>query len=195
MPMRRWRKALSVVAVAATIVMTGFILLADDESGTFNWPQWGQNPQHHGFVHTEGQEIQSQLANIIYDPFVPQEQAFAGGTLLAHYQVPLLNGEDVFMAFKTGDYSDPFNSQVWHEKRLHWQDGQLVVKWDFTPDWKPEPSEYVGGWEPVFHAVLANGDIYVPGPGGPLFRLNRDSGATIARINPFGLIDPDTFAA
>jgi hypothetical protein len=193
--MRRRRKALTIVAVAATTVMAGFILLADEESGPFNWPQWGQNAQHHGFVRTEGQEIQSQLANIVYDPLVPQEQAFAGGTLLAHYQVPLLDGQDVFMAFKTGDYSNPFNSQVWHEKRLHWEDGQLVVKWDFTTDWKPEPIDYVGGWEPVFHAVLANGDIYVPGAGGTLSRLNRDSGATITRINPFGTVNPNTFVA
>jgi hypothetical protein len=126
---------------------------------------------------------------------VPQEQASAGGTLLAHYQVPLLDGADVFMAFKTGDYSNPFNSQVWHEKRLKWEDGKLVTKWDFTTDWKPEPIDYVGGWEPVFHAVLANGDVYVPGAGGTLFRVNRDNGSTIVRINPFSNIDPNTFVA
>src|SRR5215472_4295763 len=114
------RHKVTVVVMAATIVLTALVLLAD-ESGTFNWPQWGQNPQHQGSVGIAGQAIGSQLANIIYDPLVPQEQAVNGGELLAHYQVPLVDGEDVFMAFKTGDYSNPFNSQVWHEKRLHWE--------------------------------------------------------------------------
>jgi len=185
----------TVVVIAATIALTALVLLAD-VSGTFNWPQWGQNPQHQGFVGVAGQPIKSRLANVIYDPLVSQEQAFAGGDLLAHYQVPLLDGEDVFMAFKTGDYSNPFNSQVWHEKRLHWEGGQLVEKWDFTTDWKPEPIDYVGGWEPVFHAVLANDHIYVPGFGGTIVQLNRGAGKVLAHINPFGsAIDPNTFTA
>jgi hypothetical protein len=192
--MNRRGKVVSVAAVAAT-VLTGVILVADDESGGSIWPQWGQNSQHHGFVNAEGQQIQSQLANIIYDPLVPDEQAANGGELLAHYQVPLLDGQDVFMAFKSGNYSNPFNSQIWHEKRLRWEGGQLVVKWDFVTDWKPEPIDYAGGWEPVFHAVLANGDIYVPGLGGTLFRLSRGSGTTNTRINPFGTINPNTFVA
>jgi hypothetical protein len=181
--------------LAATIALTVLVLLAD-ESGTFNWPQWGQNPQHQGFVGVAGQAISSQLANIIYDPLVPQEQASTGGELLAHYQVPILDGQDVFMEFKTGDYSNPFNSQVWHEKRLHWEGGQLVVKWDFTTDWKPEPIDYVGGWEPVFHAALSNDFVYVPGLGGTILQLNRGAGVVLAHINPFGsTIDPNTFTA
>ena len=188
-------KALSYVAIAAATALTGLILLADDNSGNSTWPQWGQNPQHQGFVNANGQAIQSQLANIVYDPLVPDEQAFTGGELLAHYQVPLLDGQDVFMAFKSGDYSNPFNSQVWHEKRLHWEGGQLVEKWDFTTDWKPEPIDFSGGWEPVFHAVLANGQIYVPGLGGTVYKLNRGAGKVMTRINPFGTIDPNTFVA
>jgi hypothetical protein len=184
----------TVVVLAATISLTALVLLAD--GGTFNWPQWGQNPQHQGFVGVAGQAISSQLANVIYDPLVPAEQAFTGGELLAHYQVPILDGQDVFMEFKTGDYSNPFNSQVWHEKRLHWQGGQLVEKWDFTTDWKPEPIDYVGGWEPVFHGVLSNDFIYVPGLGGTILQLNRGAGAVLARINPFGsTIDPNVFTA
>ena len=167
--------------------------LADDLR---NWPQWGQNPQHTGTIGVVGQPINQILADRVYDPLVPDEQAFTGGELLAHYQVPLLDGQDVFMEFKSGDYSNPFNSQVWHEKRLHWEDSQLVEKWDFQTDWKPEPIDYVGGWEPVFHAVLANGHIYVPGLGGTIVQLNRGSGEVKARINPFGsTIDPNTFTA
>jgi hypothetical protein len=189
-------KALSgaATAVAATAI-TAFILSADDNSANSNWPQWGQNPQHQGFVNSNGQAIQSQLADIVYDPLVPQEQAFSDGELLAHYQVPLLDGQDVFMAFKSGDYSNPFNSQIWHEKRLHWEGGQLVEKWDFTTDWKPEPIDFAGGWEPVFHGILANGEIYVPGFGGTIYKLNRGAGKVLTRINPFGTIDPNTFVA
>jgi len=187
--------ALSIAAIAAAAAVTGFILLADDNSGNSTWPQWGQNQQHQGFVKAQGQQIQSQLANIVYDPLVPDEQAFTGGELLAHYQVPLLDGQDVFMAFKSGDYSNPFNSQIWHEKRLHWEGGQLVEKWDFVTDWKPEPIDFSGGWEPVFHAVLANGQIYVPGLGGTVYKLNRGAGKVLTRINPFGAIDPNTVVA
>jgi len=188
------RRIKTVIIIVSTIALTATALIAQ-ELGAANWPQWGQNPQHQGFVGVAGQPMKNQLANIVYDPFVAQEQAFAGG-LLAHYQVPLLDGEDVFMAFKTGDYTNPFNSQVWHEKRLHWQGGQLVEKWDFTTDWKPEPIDYVGGWEPVFHAAMANDFIYVPGLGGTVFQLNRGAGKVLAQVNPFGsTIDPNTFTA
>ena len=33
----------TVVVLATTIALTARVLLAD-ESGTFNWPQWGQTP-------------------------------------------------------------------------------------------------------------------------------------------------------
>jgi hypothetical protein len=181
--------------MAAMLSATALVSLADAPS-PFSWPQWGQNPQHQGFTAAAGQPIQSQLANIVYDPLVPDEQAFTGGELLAHYQVPILDGQDVFMEFKTGDYSNPFNSQVWHEKRLHWENGTLVEKWDFTTDWKPEPIEFAGGWEPVFHGVLSNDLIYVPAAGGTIIQLNRGTAQMLARINPFGsTIDPNTFTA
>jgi hypothetical protein len=187
-----------VAILSSAIAITGLALLAQDQLTffSFGWPQWGQNPQHQGFTGAFGQPIQSQLADIIYDPLVPQEQAFTGGELLAHYQVPILDGQDVFMEFKTGDYSNPFNSQVWHEKRLHWEGGQLVTKWDFTTDWKPEPIDFAGGWEPVFHAVLTSDSIYVPGFGGSIIKLNRGAGNMQARISPFGsTVDPNTFVA
>src|SRR5712691_1857963 len=48
----------TVVVIAATIVLTGLVLLPD-ELGTSNWPQWGQNPQHQGFIGVAGQQIKS----------------------------------------------------------------------------------------------------------------------------------------
>src|SRR6266851_8812983 len=101
-----------------------------------NWPQWGQNPQHQGSVDTVGQSLSSKLANIVYDPFVPQEQQDQGGSLLAHYQATLLQENDAYMMFKTGTYTlddgtntaTPWNSQIWTEKRLNWEAGQLAER-------------------------------------------------------------------
>ena len=39
------------------------------------WPQWMQNPQHTGFLNVVGQNLNKILANIVYDPLVPDEQA------------------------------------------------------------------------------------------------------------------------
>lgn len=176
-----------------------------------NWLQWGQNAQHSGAVSVTGQNAVQQYANIVYDPFVSAEQAEAGGDLVVHYQSPLVDGNDVFMEFKSGRYvpcdppgsgqpfpcgSDAWDQQVWSEKRIEWQNGMLAEVWRFDSDWKPEPDAgSLGGWEPVFHAALAGGFVYVPGAGGTVFKLNRDDGTVVARLNPFGSIDPSTFVA
>jgi hypothetical protein len=55
-----------------------------------NWLQWGQNAQHNGRALVVGQNPSRILADLIYDPFVPQEQAEENGELLAHYQTPLV---------------------------------------------------------------------------------------------------------
>jgi len=185
-------KALLIFSAALCVLGFGWTESAESQS----WMQWAQNPQHQGFVTVAGQSLDGQLADIVYDPLVPDEQAANGGELLAHYQAPLIAGDDVFMEFKDGDYSNPFNSQHWHQVRLHWQAGQLVEKWRFNSDWKPEPIDYVGGWEPVYHAVLANGYVYDPGFGGTILKLTRGNGQVVTRINPFGsTLDPNTFTA
>src|SRR5215471_20787976 len=169
-------------------------------AGPTGWPQWGQNPQHQGFVSDAGQSLSRALADIVYDPNVPAEQAASGGDLLAHYQAPLLHGNDVFMEFKSGPFTDPdhWNTQTWHERRFHWEGSpaQLVQKWDFATDWKPEPNGPdngqsskqdrlgLGGWEPVFHAVLANDFIYVPSVNGTIVKLATGDGSLVSSINP-----------
>ena len=55
---------------------------------------------HLGF----GQSPSQKLAGLTYDPFVAQEQAESFGELLAHYQAPLTDGQDVFMEFISGTY-------------------------------------------------------------------------------------------
>ncbi|WP_224361288.1 hypothetical protein [Hyalangium versicolor] len=185
--------------------------------GGFNnplsWPQWGHDAQHRGMTPVKGQDLDRVLADITYDPFVEQEMAEQNGILLAHYQVPLVDGRDVFMEFKTGTYvsCDPpgwesnthapcgvntWYTQIWNERRLEWRNGQLVTRWNFASDWKPPqvPAlNILGPSEPVFHSLLANGSVYVPGAGGTLFRVSRLNGTVLARINPFGTLDPLTY--
>src|SRR2546426_12030593 len=201
--MRRNALRSTMIAVVVCAGLFAHVALAEEnEDGPRNWPQWGQNPQHHGFVGTEGQDVTSILADKIYDPFTAAEERDADGALLVHYQVPLLDGNDVFMEFKTGRFieCDPpgsghpppgeadcgqsaWNTQIWNEKRLHWEDGNLVEKWNFQSDWKAVRID-LAQWEPVFHAVLAGNFIYVPGLGGSVFKLSKGSGANLGRINP-----------
>src|SRR5262245_19797719 len=177
------------------------------------WPQWGQNPEHSGSVAVVGQNPNQTLARVVYDPFVASEQAENSGDLLAHYQAPLIDGRDVFMEFISGTYvacdpvgtytpfpcgNDNWFNQVWNEKRLHWEGGQLVEKWSFASDWKPAPDAggELGGWQPVFHGALAGDHVWVPGAGGTVFMLSRGNGKALARFNPFGsTIDPHTFVS
>ena len=49
-----------------------------------DWLQWGQNAQHTGRALVLGQNPARILADLIYDPFVPQAQAEDAGELLAH---------------------------------------------------------------------------------------------------------------
>ncbi len=170
------------------------------QSSNPSWLQWAQNPQHTGFLDVKGQDLNQNLANIVYDPLVPEElaatlKAFGEADLLVHYQVPLVDGNDVFMESKSGMYKkESYSTQDWHQNRFQWQNGQLVKVWTFDSDWKA-PGNQNDFWEPVYHAVLANGFVYDPGAGGTIFKLNRADGSVVTRINPFGSIDSNTFTA
>ncbi len=176
------------------------IRAAAQEQDDVTWSQWGKNPQHQGFVTTDGQAATSILADIVYDPFTSQEEAVSGDSLLVHYQVPLIDTDNnVYMEFKTGSFTgnNTWNTQIWNEKRLSWVNGSLVTIWNFESDWKPEPRRLVTEtlWEPVFHGVLTGNFVYVPGLGGTIHKLDKDTGAALGRINPFSTIDPTTFVA
>lgn len=165
-----------------------------------DWPQWGRDPQHSSQINTVGQNLNRNLADVIYDPTVPDElsaaaQVFGDADLLVHYQVPLIDGNDVYMEFKSGNASKNTFSQLnWAENKLTWQGANLVQVWSFASDWKA-PGNYSDFWQPVFHSVLANGALYVPGAGGTIFRVNKSTGAQIVRINPFTTIDSNTYTA
>jgi hypothetical protein len=178
-------------------------------SDTPFWSQWGFSPQHDGDVPVAAQALNTQLADIVYDPFVAQEQAEFGGDLVAHYPSTLIDGDDFYIAMKTGTYvscSPPgqwgngapcgpntWNQMIWNIARYNWQGGKPVQIWQFPSDWKPEPNgQGLGGWEPVFHPVLANHAIYAPGAGGTLWKIDKTTGKSLAQINPFSALVVDS---
>jgi hypothetical protein len=184
----------------SAILLCGVLLVPGLAEGAQEWPQWGQNQRHTGTSTAVGQTAAHILDSVVYDPFVPQEQAdpLSGNDLLVHYQAPLIDGNDVYMEFKSGQFTDVthWEDQTWNEKKLRWTGGHLATQWSFASDWKPVPySKYATGpaWEPVFHGALTGSFVYVPGAGGTIFKLNKSNGAQVAHINPFGTIDRDTF--
>lgn len=171
-------------------------------SNTPFWAQWGSTAQHSGVASVAAQGLNTKLADIVYDPFVAQEQAELGGSLVDHYQATLTDGNDFYMESKSGTYPsctpaqdwrngtacgpNVWNRLIWNVTRYTWESGTPVLIWTFQSDWKPEPNVTTGlrGWEPVFHPVLANGFIYVPGAGGTIWKVNKDTGKSVAHIDP-----------
>jgi len=176
----------------ASIVKTQ---LANNNSQPF-WPQWGLDPQHGLQANVAGQRLNQILAAVTYDALIADEEGQNGGNLLAHFQVPLIDGNDVYMESKDGAYSlNTYSTERWHQNKFTWQGGTLVKVWTFDTDWIA-PGSTNDFWEPVYHAALANGFVYDMGAGGTLFKLNKSNGSVVKRLNPFGTtVDPNTFTA
>ena len=197
----------------AVVICIGWSVLSVPESAAQanpDWPQWSRTPQHNGSTPAVGQSPNRQLVDITFDPFVNQEKAEGLGELFIHYQVPLVDRNHVFLEFKTGTYVscdppgsgqpypcgfDAWNKEIWNERAFTWQNGSLVQLWDFRSDWKPEPNSGAGGngeglfgWEPVFHAAIWNGFVFVPGFSGSIYKLNESDGKVVAHYRPFGAI-------
>jgi hypothetical protein len=186
--MKRWSlRAVLTVAACASFGAT--------PSGP-SWPQWGQNPQHTGFINVAGDNLNKILADVVYDPLVPNEQQHNDGDLLVHYQVPLVEGSDVYMESKSGNYSaGKYASQTWHQNKFTWVGRTLVKVWTFDSDWVA-PGSQADFWEPVYHATLANGFVYDMGGAGTIFKLDKTDGSVVKRINPFGTtLDLNTYTA
>jgi len=203
----------------ATVTVS--FLVAPPASDAPFWAQWGANPQHAGMVAIAGQSAIHKLADIVYEPFVAQEKAenaavFGEAELTAHYQAPIIDGNDIYVMMKTGTYKsctpagawflqgaacgpNTWNTMIWNEARFSWISNQLTQIWSFASDWKPEPNgNGLEGWEPVFHPVDANGFIYVPGSGGTIWKVDKTTGAAASHINPFSgsnIVAQNTFVA
>ena len=193
--------------LASACVLAGVLALLSIAAGAQtpaishapDWAQWGLNAQHTLFDGgVTAQPLNRNIVNLIYDFNIDAEKADpnATGDLLVHYQVPLVDGNDVFIESKDGTYSNnTYSTQKWHQNKYTWQAGNLVKAWTFNTDWFAPGSSNLF-WEPVYHAALANGFLYDPGQGGTIFKINKSTGAVVKRINPFGTaIDPNTFTA
>src|ERR1043165_2884581 len=150
--------------------------------------QWAGGPGHLGSLPLNAHRLDELLAEAVYDPFVAQERQEAGGLLLVHHQEPLSDGDEVFMEVKGGTYTGfhTWESQTWGVRKFRWQNGELVEQWTAMSDWDPAPSGGAG-CEPVFHAALANGFVYMPAAGGTVFEINRTTGVLTRRL---GQLDP-----
>lgn len=146
--------------------------------------------------------------------------------LLVHYQAPITDGDDVYMMMKMGTYKscspagswtsgsacgpNTWNMMGWCEARFSWTNGTLSEQWAFKSDWKPEPNGAYNGtpgysspglqnWEPVFHPALANNFLYVPGAGGTVWKVDKNTGASVSHINPFsgagGVVASNTYTS
>ena len=197
------------VTTAVATALTAVTLAASATAS--DWTQWGQNPQHSGSAQVPGQRLDAILATFTYDPFVPQETAERGGNLLAHYPVPMVEGNSVYSFHKLGTWipctppgsgspfpcgPDAWAMQLWNIEKLEWQAGQLRAVWSLGTDWKPVPDGgFLGGWEPVFHPVVTADAIWMPGAGGALWRASKETGELLGRVSPFEGNDPNTYVA
>src|SRR6516165_8471521 len=190
-------KRLVIPVLFAVFITAAWGKLEEEE-----WLQWAQNPQHTGFVSVEGQAPKNQLADIVYDPFVAQEQAEANGELLAHYQVPLVSKKHVYMEFKTGKWvacSTPgnwvfgeacgpntWNQQIWNEKALVWRGGKLVTDWTFQSDGKAVSQINPFG-STVDPNTFVSGPLSADGHGNVYYNALKLSDPTVA--DPWGESD------
>jgi outer membrane protein assembly factor BamB len=150
------------------------------------WSQFAGNARHTGNADVIAQPLGYVVADIVHDPFAPAEINSGSGELFIHYAVPLLDGDDVFMAYKDEAAQGPSPILfAWGVTRLRWENGRLVQKWRTQGDWHPVPNS---AWEPPMQPVLANGFLYLPGGGGTLLQVDRNSGEWV-RINPFASVD------
>jgi hypothetical protein len=179
------------------------------------WTQWGFSADHEGNVPIVAQSLSTQLADIVYDPLVAQEQAEFDGALVAHYPATLVDGDDFYIEMKTGSYvpcgppeswnkgtacgPNTWDQMIWNAARYTWEGGKTEQIWVFQSDWKPEPNgQGLSGWEPVFHPALANNALYVPGAAGTLWKVDKTTGTSLAHIDPFngaGSDPKNTFVA
>jgi hypothetical protein len=163
------------------------------------WPQFGRDSAHTGKTDVAGQPLQKVLVAVVMDPFVSTERALFGDDLLVHYAVPIIDGDDVFVEVKAGVYTPRvWETQTWGVQAFRWEGSRLVQRWTATSDWKPVP--FTGGGvgpvlEPVFQPILANGFVYMPGAGGSVLRVNRDTGLIIDRLGATQPLDPSTFVS
>jgi hypothetical protein len=186
---RARRTARVVTAVLLSLAAAVSLRAAD-------WPQWGRTPDHRGASPVVGQPLDAILAELVYDPFAEQKKFDSDGDLLAHYAVPLVEGDSLYMTFESGAYTGfgQWSSITWQVRKLRWVGTALQTVWTFESDWKPAPLTLTA-WQSVFLPALAGDSVWVPGAGGTVFRVSKATGQPVARVNPFSDFDSNRLVA
>src|SRR3954454_4832705 len=92
------------------------------------WSQFAGNSKHTGNATLIAQPLGHVMADVLHDRLAEWELS-ESGTLDLHYAVPLLDGDDVFMAFKDQQIDGPFFPTItWGVKRIRRENGKLVQK-------------------------------------------------------------------
>lgn len=152
------------------------------------WSQWGGGPRHTGSLPVLGDRFSFKLHESVVDPHVPIKRGETGGSLLTHYQTPLSDGDEVFMEAIGGTYTSfqSWQTQTWGIRKFKWNGLQLEEQWTAVSDWVPAPSAPAGPrFEPVFHAALTENFVYMPGGGGAVLEVDRNTGAVTRRLGTF----------
>ena len=159
-----------------------------------NWPQWGANAQHDSSTTVVARAIDHIEQQVVIDPLADQIETLSGGFLIAHYPVPVIDGDDVVVLRKGGTLTAfaTRDSQSWSVVGMRRVNGQLIDRWKYESDWKPVPWGSAS-WEPVYHPIVSGEFVWAPGAGGTIDQLDRNSGALIRRVNPFGTLDSTIF--
>ncbi|HEX8154375.1 MAG TPA: hypothetical protein VF698_14670 [Thermoanaerobaculia bacterium] len=175
------------------------IAVANAASG--GWLQWGRNGRHDSNSPAVGHPLGRIEAELVVDPHAELEKQVSGGVLLVHYQVPLIDGDDLYLVLKGGEYTSNTQrqTQTWGVRNVRRNGTSYNERWNYRSDWKPVQSgnrnNNEPGWEPVYHAVLTADAIWVPGFGGTIDKVSRATGTLIQRFNPHGnSIDERIFA-
>jgi outer membrane protein assembly factor BamB len=193
------RRAALAALVATACAACGDNSSPPDEAPCDSWRQWGNNVAHDGATCVAGQPLAAKTSQVVIDPFAQQERADTYGSLVIHYQTPLLDGTEAYMLQKGGTYTPcdtgsngpdcgqpdelhRLDSQAWSELAYTIDHtGALIQRWAFASDWKPLP-----GREPVFQPALTDTTLVVPGASGSLWIVDRATGATKSHVQPFG---------
>jgi hypothetical protein len=166
-----------------------------------DWPQWGRTGAHDGAAAVTANRLERIEASIVIDPLVEDEKSADDDSLIVHYPVPLVDGDDLFLIEKGGVFvgHDVPQTMTWSVKNVRRAASGYATRWTFTSDWLPPPVGLPGGgprWEPVFHPILGADVLWVPGSGGTMVKLRRADGVFLGRVNPFGTsINPNIFIA
>ncbi|MBI1747993.1 MAG: PQQ-like beta-propeller repeat protein [Acidobacteria bacterium] len=144
------------------------------------WPQWAHDPQHTSFLSdVTGQPVSAIRWSLDIDNTVPPEPRI----IEIHYASPLIDATNTIYMTKKERTPD----LVIHRKVMKiTSTGSILC--NYESDYVPPPS----AWEPVFHPVLVNGNLYVPGARGVLHVVDTADCTRIDTLSPYEMPEDPT---